>query len=114
MKLAPREERGLVIAALTKLSPKDGIWTVPSQTGSKKYSVDVENQVCSCPDCQGGRKCKHIYAVEYTLKRERGSDGTVTETREMTFTEKKTYSQDWPAYITLATMNLTQSWQRNG
>ena len=32
------------------------------------------------------------------LKREYGMDGTVTETKAMTFTEKVTYRQDWPAY----------------
>src|SRR5206468_10011758 len=61
--------------------------------------VNAEAQTCTCPDHQeAGQKCKHIYAVEFTMKREVASDGTVTETKSITFTEKKTYKQDWPAY----------------
>src|SRR5262249_25140362 len=30
--------------------------------------------------------------------RETAKDGTVTETRSVTFTQKKTYRQDWPTY----------------
>jgi transposase len=32
------------------------------------------------------------------MKREQNADGSVTETKTMTFTEKKTYTQDWPNY----------------
>ena len=32
------------------------------------------------------------------MKREAMKDGTVVETRSVTFTEKKTYRQDWPLY----------------
>ncbi len=32
------------------------------------------------------------------MQREHGSDGTVTETKTMTFSEKKTYRQDLPMY----------------
>ena len=32
------------------------------------------------------------------MKRELAADGTVTETKTLTFTEKKVYKQDWPAY----------------
>ena len=96
----PREQRGLVIAAVCKLAnTKDG-WLVPSQTGAEKtYRVNLANQTCTCPDHQeAGHKCKHIYAAEFTFKREVAADGTVTETKTMTFTEKKVYTQDWPAY----------------
>jgi hypothetical protein len=94
-----REERGLVIAALCKLNqPPDG-WLVPSQSGERIYRVNVQSQTCTCPDHQeGGFKCKHLFAVEFTLKRELNTDGTVTDTRTLTFTEKVTYKQDWPAY----------------
>jgi transposase len=95
----PREQRGLVIAALCKLNQEDGAWLVPSQGSDKVYRVSPDKQTCTCPDHQeAGHKCKHIYAVEFTMKREVHRDGTVTETKSITFTEKKTYSQDWPAY----------------
>jgi transposase len=100
MTMNAREERGLVIAALCKLNKTDGEWLVPSQTGGERiYRVSPDKQTCTCPDhTDAGHKCKHIYAVEFTMKREVASDGTVTETKSITFTEKKTYTQDWPAY----------------
>jgi len=96
----PREQRGLIIAALCKLNRKDGAWLVPSQSKSdKQYIVDPERGTCTCPDHQeAGFCCKHVHAVRFTMKREVGRDGTVTETKTLTFTEKKTYKQDWPAY----------------
>ncbi len=96
-----REERGLVIAATQKLTQKGRVWVVPSQNGAGKYTVcpDPDNPFCSCPDHEEtGGKCKHLYAVEFTMSREHGSNGTVTETRTITLTEKKTYQQDWPVY----------------
>jgi hypothetical protein len=95
-----REERGLVIAALCKLSRTGDEWMVPSQSaGDWVYTVNVKAGTCSCPDhAETGFKCKHVYAAEFTMRREVASDGTVTETRSMTFTEKKVYTQNWPAY----------------
>jgi transposase len=100
--MTPREERGLVIAALCKLKHDNGEWIVPSQTGTDKlYRVDAKAGTCTCPDhAETGTKCKHVYAVEFTMKREIATDGTVVETNSITFTEKKTYRQDWPAYNT--------------
>jgi len=92
-----REQRGLIIAATKKISQgHDGCWRVPSQTGDGTfYTVDPIQQKCTCPDHEVRQvKCKHIWAVEFTLQRETKSDGTVTETR----TVKVTYSQDWSAY----------------
>ena len=94
-----REERGLVIAALCKLNQTPDGWLVPSQSGEKIYRVNVEKQTCTCPDhTESGFKCKHLYAVEFTIKREVHPDGSVTETKTLTFTEKVKYKQDWPAY----------------
>lgn len=95
-----REQRGLIIAAVCKLKKtKDG-WLVPSQTGTERiYTVNLKAQTCTCVDhTESGHKCKHIYAAEITYKREHNADGTVTETKTLTLTEKKTYPQDWPAY----------------
>jgi transposase len=98
--MTTREQRGIVIAATTKLSDNHGVWVVPSQTGSdKRYMVDPRKGTCSCPDCQEtGFKCKHQWAVEFTLKREQHADGTVVEQKTFKWTEIKTYKQDWPAY----------------
>src|SRR6266542_2137661 len=104
-----REERGLIIAATTKLNETHGVWVVPSATtDGKRYMVDVRKGSCTCPDhAETGFKCKHQYAVEFTVKREQAPDGTVTETRTLTFTEKKTYTQNWAAY------NLAQQTEKD-
>jgi transposase len=95
-----REQRGLVIAAVCKLNKTESGWLVPSQSGvDKVYTVDPVKQTCTCPDhTESGHKCKHIYAVEFTVKREYNPDGTITDTKTLTLTEKVTYKQDWPAY----------------
>ena len=74
-----REQRGLEIAAKAKLQRQGNRWFVPSQSGktgisqgSSYYTVkpDISNPECNCPDHEmRGLKCKHIYAVEYTIKR---------------------------------------------
>jgi transposase len=104
-----REERGLVIAAVCKLNKTQEGWLVPSQSkGETIYTVDPAKQTCTCPDhLEAGHKCKHIYAVEFTVKREFNPDGTVTDTKSVTFTEKVTYKQDWPAY------NMAQSIEKD-
>ena len=92
-----REQRGLTIAATIKLRRKGSIWQVPSQVGHGIYMVDLKGKMptCSCPDHETRRlKCKHIHAVEYTVKREIRPNGTSKVTESV----RITYSQDWPAY----------------
>lgn len=94
-----REIKGLQIAATSKLTRKGNVWSVPSQAGKGRYTVDPDpaSPRCDCPDfeCRQSR-CKHILAVEYTIQRERTADGEiVTETVKVT---RKTYTQNWPAY----------------
>lgn len=90
----------MILAALVRIERKDDVWIVPSQTtASKRYEVTLAGEgSCSCPDHDAGYTCKHIRAVRIVLKRELGMDGTITETTEMTFTQKKVYKQNWPAY----------------
>lgn len=101
-----REQRGLEIAGAAKLQHEGDRWFVPSQSGKVNnrgghfYEVlpDVSNPHCNCPDHEMRRvKCKHIYAVEYTIRREFTDDGE-TQTVKETVTVKKTYSQEWTAY----------------
>ncbi len=95
-----REQRGIIIAATVKLAEMHGVWVVPSQTGGdKRYMVDPTKGTCTCPDCQEtGFKCKHQWAVEFTIKREQKPDGTVVEKRTFQWTEERTYTQNWSAY----------------
>lgn len=90
-----REQRGLEIAATKKLRQKGDLWLVPSATGTGTYVVDPTiygPATCTCPDFElRGGPCKHVYAVEYTIRCEtQTSSGTVTETI--------TYRQEWSAY----------------
>jgi Transposase DDE domain len=98
-----RQQRGLEIAATTNIVQKGGAWIVPSQSGKGRYTVclDPHDPHCSCPDHETrGVKCKHIFAAEYVISRERNSDGSVTVTERMTVqkTVQRTYPQNWTAY----------------
>jgi transposase len=98
-----RAERGLEIAATMRIVRKGSAWLVPSQSGKGRYTVcpDPEAPHCTCPDHETrGVKCKHIFAVEYAIRREDRSDGTTTVTETVTVREtvQKTYPQDWRAY----------------
>ena len=101
--LFEREQRGRRIEATCKLTKKGQIWLVPSQSGHGRYTVSLDPEMphCTCPDHETrGLKCKHIFAVEFALKRE-DHNGSTTVTQTVTVTEtisKPTYPQDWPAY----------------
>ena len=75
------------------------VWVVPSQTaGERTYRVSVVCQTCTCPDhTEAGNKCKHIYAAEFTQRRDVAPDGTVTETKTITFTWLAGETLDIPA-----------------
>jgi transposase len=93
-----RQEKGLQIAATTKLVGDGNMWLVPSQAGAGKYVVDADAKQCTCPDFESRQAtCKHIFAVESTIRREYTDDGQ-TQTLTETVTVKKSYSQEWPAY----------------
>lgn len=82
---------------MAKLRRKGNLWIVPSQSGDDPYIVDLTGDCprCTCPDHTVRQvKCKHIWAVEYTVKRETVPDGTITVTK----TKRITCKQDWPAY----------------
>ena len=93
-----RQEKGLQIAATTKLIPEGNMWLVPSQAGKGKYVVDSDANQCTCPDFEARQTtCKHIYAVEYTIEREQTTDGATITTETVKVT-RKTYTQNWKAY----------------
>lgn len=92
-----RELRALAIAATTQLRPNRGVWAVPSQSGAGLYAVNVDNGegTCTCPDYElRGGSCKHILAVEFTIRREAGKGGRYKVTEQV----KVTYTQEWSAY----------------
>lgn len=94
-----RQQRGLEIAATMSLEKQaDGTWSVPSQSLNGRYSVNPKAKDCTCRDFELRQQpCKHIFAVDFALKREIVTDGkrtTVTETTSV----RVTYAQNWPAY----------------
>jgi transposase len=111
--MEPREIKGLEIAAKSKVirKGKSNLWLVPSQSGQEeKYTVAMrdEKPECTCRDFEfRNTKCKHIFAVEYTIQREQTADGrtVVTETVKVT---RKTYTQNWPAYNAAQTQEKSQ------
>jgi transposase len=95
-----RETRGRELATAGRLRRKGDLWIVPSQSGRGSYAVDFGGSSCSCPDHEDrGGVCKHLWAVQFTLRRELHlSDGTtITETKTVTVT-KPQYPQNAPAY----------------
>ena len=94
-----REQRGELLAKSVRIvqTPK-GFWRVTSQTNSgRQYIVKFNGHEpkCNCPDCQmRKKKCKHIWAVEFYLKRQINEEGKITETKGV----KITYAQKWSAY----------------
>ena len=92
-----REERGKLIFERGRIAKKNDFWVVGSQTSFNAYKVRLnkETPICSCPDCSlRQKKCKHIYAVEYYIKRQIDEEGKITTTKGV----RVTYGQDWKAY----------------
>src|SRR5687767_11809081 len=98
--LTPRQIKALQIAATSQLKRKGNVWIVPSQVGHGEYTVNPnpESPNCTCRDHEfTNDRCKHIFAVEYTIQREQTADGQTITTETVKVTRKR-YSQNWPAY----------------
>jgi transposase len=99
-----RQQKGLEIAATMHLEKQpDGTWSVPSQTLKGRYAVDATTKHCTCPDFELRQQpCKHVFAVEYVIRRETvhtaDGDGATTVTTTETAAVRVTYGQDWPNY----------------
>jgi len=95
-----REERGKLIYQTHKIVKTPTGWKVPSQSrggAGDRYTVKFNGcePKCTCPDCaMRKKKCKHIYAVEFYIKRQISKEGMVTETKGV----KVSYAQQWRAY----------------
>ena len=92
-----REERGKLIFQSGRIRKQNNFWIVGSQSSFKAYKVKFNGHepTCTCPDCQLRKgKCKHIYAVEFYIKKQIDEEGKITETKGV----KITYAQKWSAY----------------
>jgi transposase len=89
-----RKLRGAAIAEAGGLQKMgDHLWVVPSQSHAGKWVVDHsgDEPTCTCPDYEKRSAfCKHIFAIEIHERRLTMPTDTPTE--------RKTYTQDWPAY----------------
>jgi transposase len=96
--LQQRKERGYEIAKTAKITEKNGIWLVPSQTNPRQtyqVTLTLTGATCTCKDYEErGIKCKHYWSVEYALSKQINKDGTITRT----ITKKATYPQAWHEY----------------
>lgn len=97
-----REQRGLIIAATCKITKTGNTYSVPSSSqDGTRYTVtpDADMPHCTCPDFEERQmRCKHLWAVHYTIEREKHPDGSLTVTETVTTTVRTTYKQNWPAY----------------
>jgi transposase len=92
-----REQRGIALAKSKAIKQKGALWVVPSQSGSGTYVVEPGTQQpnCTCPDFETrGIKCKHLYAVEYTIRHSVNDKGETTIEQSV----RVTYRQNWAAY----------------
>lgn len=89
-----RQIRGLEIASQSQITHSEDLWIVPSQTTSKSYTVTINPPACNCPDFKKTAiKCKHIFAVQYYVERERGYAIPAVPEKQ-----RKTYRQEWREY----------------
>src|SRR5947209_2606194 len=87
-----RQNRGLAIAAQAEITRQGNCWIVPSQSRLCNYTVDPFLQTCTCPDFkENAGKCKHLYAVEFQLRRESGEVLPPPQ-------PKPKYGQEWHEY----------------
>lgn len=101
--MTDRQKRGLLIAAVCRITRKKDDWHVPSLSGQKGgYRVRCVGKKfeCNCPDhVTNGVKCKHIYAVEYVRRRGEGRKIRMPSKRVVKEAfAKRTYPQNWRAY----------------
>jgi transposase len=93
-----RQERGEDIAKRLTIVKNPKGWRVSSSSHAGRFYQVMFNEhepKCNCPDCGlRHKKCKHIYAVEFYIKRQIDEEGKITETKGV----KISYSQDWKAY----------------
>lgn len=93
-----RELKALEIAARARITFADGVWLVPSQSGSGKYRVTIGAEpTCECDDFGLRRQaCKHILAARLTCERDHGGKAPAIDTSIIP--KRPVYTQDWPAY----------------
>ncbi len=92
-----KQQKGKELAQNFEIRFDGKIWTVPSQTGSGYYQINLQQQTCSCPYFEKNKaKCKHQYAVEEKIWREMQSAESVTNKQAVRKTPRK--KRNWSGY----------------
>lgn len=97
-----REQKARDLADRALITCENGIWRVPSQSGSGFYYVIIDDKeaICDCPDFElRDKPCKHIKAVRIRIKREKQGIEPDTKKKEPSpKVKRKTYPQNWTSY----------------
>lgn len=116
-----RQQRGMELVKNPKIRQNNGLWLVPSQSGSREYTVNLESETphCTCRDHEFRRAaCKHIYAAQFVVERtktivttakiEEGKPVVIETVQTETVKVKRTtYRQEWKQY------NEAQSYEKS-
>ena len=91
---AGRQQRGMAIAALTRIEKNRLGYKIPSASGNGSYVVNPgDDPFCTCPDFEKRQeRCKHVYAVEFAVQRETQSSDAGPETVQVAL------GPSWTAY----------------
>ncbi len=78
-------------------------YSVPSQSGTSTYCVDLSNGSCTCPDYElRGGPCKHLWAVRIARGMVAPPEGASVDSDDILASaasdRRITYEQNWPAY----------------
>ena len=91
-----RQQRGMAIAAVVPIEKNRLGYKVPSQSGNGSYMVSANGEpFCTCPDFEKNQaRCKHVYAVEFTVQR----DSHAVETKAESEPVRVALGPSWTAY----------------
>lgn len=95
-----RQQKAEEIAE-SRIEIRSSGFSVPSQSGVGRYTVQLDPDSCDCEDFElRGKPCKHIIGVRLWLeRRDLTKDEPSYEDRQPSPKPKrKTYPQDWPNY----------------
>ena len=87
----------MAIAAVVPIQKNRLGYQVPSQSGNGSYVVSVDDEsFCTCPDFESRQdRCKHVYAVEFTVQREAQPPAASSTEPEMV---RVALGPSWTAY----------------
>lgn len=103
--MSTRQQKGLEIASKKTIKQQGDIWIVPSESGNGEYRVNLnaDSPSCTCPDSE---KCKHIFAVEYTLRLSSGETEEAIRKSIAPMRKRKSRKQDKSPMLRYTVKNL--------